>query len=246
MLAAFREGAVIESRSLKIPLAGALSLFSLLLGVGRVFAQEYDAKFFSELHWRGIGPFRGGRTKAAAGVPSQPNVFYIGVCNGGVWKSDDYGRTWAPIFDQQPTGSIGAVAVAPSNPNIVYVGSGEGLHRPDLSVGDGIYKSTDAGKTWTHLGLRDGQQIPQIAVDPRDANRLFVAVLGHPYGPNEERGVFRSTDGGRTFQRLLYHDENTGATEVVFDPKDPQTLFAVLWSGRQAPWEVGGSFDGAG
>src|SRR5712692_8544647 len=138
-----------------------------------LFAQ---ANLYQELRWRPVGPYRGGRTKAAAGVPQRPGTFYIGAVNGGVWKTDDYGRTWAPIFDEQPTGSIGAIAVAPSNPNIVYVGSGEGLHRPDLSVGDGIYKSTDAGKTWTHLGLRDGQQIPQIAIDPRDANRLFVAV----------------------------------------------------------------------
>jgi len=136
-------------------------------------------------------------------VPSQPNVFYIGVCNGGVWKTNDYGRTWQPIFDDQPTGSIGAIAVAASDPNVVYVGSGEGLHRPDLSVGDGIYKSTDAGKTWTHLGLRDGQQIPQLAVDPRDPNKVFAAVAGHPYGPNKERGVYRSTDGGQNFTKVL-------------------------------------------
>ena len=175
--------------------------FALLAGVlaaSRVFRlrPSYDPKLFSEMRWRSIGPLRGGRTKSAAGVASQPNVFYIGVCNGGVWKTTDYGRTWNPIFDDQPTGSIGAVAVAPSDPNIIYVGSGEGLQRPDLSVGDGVYKSTDAGKTWTHLGLRDGQQIPQIAVDPRNPDRLFVAVLGHPYGPNAERGLYRSTDGG--------------------------------------------------
>src|SRR5688500_18416553 len=133
-----------------------------------------------EMRYRMIGPHRGGRTKAAAGVPDQPNVFYIGVVNGGVWKTTDYGRTWAPIFDDQPTGSIGAIAVSPSNPNIVYVGSGEGLQRPDLSTGDGIYKSTDGGATWSHLGLRDGQQIPQIIVDPNNPDRLFVAVLGHP------------------------------------------------------------------
>ena len=132
---------------------------------------QVNPQFLQSLHWRSIGPYRGGRTRAVAGVPSQPNVFYIGVCNGGVWKTNDYGRTWQPIFDDQPTGSIGAIAVAPSDPNIVYVGSGEGLHRPDLSVGDGIYKSTDAGKTWTHLGLRDGQQIPNIAVDPPKAWR---------------------------------------------------------------------------
>ena len=157
----------------------------------------------SSLHWRSIGPYRGGRTRGVAGVPSQPNVFYIGVCNGGVWKTNDYGRTWQPIFDDQPTGSIGAIAVAASDPNVVYVGSGEGLHRPDLSVGDGIYKSTDAGKTWTHLGLRDGQQIPQLAVDPRDPNKVFAAVAGHPYGPNKERGVYRSTDGGQNFTKVL-------------------------------------------
>src|SRR6202171_5384218 len=170
---------------------------------------------YQDLHGRMIGPFRGGRTRACAGVPGQPNVFYIGAVNGGVWKTGDYGRTWTPIFEDQPTGSIGAIAVAPSNSNIIYVGSGEGLQRPDLSVGDGIYKSTDAGKTWTHLGLRNGQQIPQIVVDPKDPNRLFVAVLGHPYGANQERGIFRSTDGGRTFEKVLYKDENTGGCDVV-------------------------------
>ena len=144
------------------------------------------------MRWRTIGPFRGGRTVAATGVPGHPSLFYVAANNGGVWKTNDYGRTWTPIFDDQPTGSIGALAVAPSNPNTIYVGSGEGLQRPDLSTGDGIYKSTDAGKTWRHLGLRDGQQIGAILVDPRDENRVYVAVLGHPYGPNEERGVFRS------------------------------------------------------
>src|SRR5438093_12415703 len=143
--------------------------------------------FDGALHWRNVGPFRGGRTHAVAGVPSQPNVFYMAQVNGGVFKTIDYGRTWQPIFDDQPTGSVGAIAVSLSNPDVIYVGSGEGLHRPDLSVGDGIYKSTDAGKTWTHLGLRDGQQVAQLAVDPRNPDRFFVAVAGHPYGPNEER-----------------------------------------------------------
>ena len=146
------------------------SLLCLLLAVPVIFhaqTQNVDTKALTEMRWRNVGPFRGGRTRALSGVPSQPNVFYIGVVNGGVWKSTDYGRTWQAIFDDQPTGSIGAIAVSPSDPNIVYVGSREGLHRPDLSVGDGIYKSTDAGKTWTHLGLRDGQQISQMAVDPR-------------------------------------------------------------------------------
>ena len=209
----------------------------MLLAASVAFGASYDAKLFGEMRWRSIGPYRGGRTKSAVGVPSQPNVFYIGVCNGGVWKSNDYGRTWWPIFDDQPTGSIGAIAVAPSDPNIVYVGSGEGLQRPDLSTGDGIYKSTDAGKTWVHLGLGEGQQIPQIAVDPRDPGRLFVAVLGHPYGPNEERGIYRSTDGGRTFQKVLYKDENTGGSDVAIDPANPDTVYAALWEARQGPWE---------
>jgi photosystem II stability/assembly factor-like uncharacterized protein len=200
---------------------------------------------FSEMRWRNIGPLRAGRTKAVAGVPSQPYTFYIGMVNGGVWKTTNAGRTWMPIFEDQPTGSIGWVTVAPSDPNIVYVGSGEGLQRPDLSVGDGIYKSTDAGKTWTHLGLRDGQQIPKIEVDPKNPNRLFVAVLGHPYGPNQERGIFRSTDGGQSFQKVLYKDENTGGKDVDIDPSNPDIVYAVMWEARQGPWE-NGAWGGAG
>jgi photosystem II stability/assembly factor-like uncharacterized protein len=198
------------------------------------------------MRWRLIGPHRGGRTRAVAGVPSQPNVFYMAQVNGGVWKSDDYGRTWNPIFDNQPTQSIGAIAVALSDPDIVYAASGEGLQRPDLSVGDGIYRSSDAGKTWTHLGLRDGQQIPALAVDPRDPNRLFAAVLGHPYGPNEERGIFRSADGGQTWQKVLYKDENTGGSDIEIDPSNPDVLYACLWRARQGPWEDGNSYGGAG
>ncbi len=197
------------------------------------------------MKWRNIGPFRGGRTRAVSGVPSQPNVFYAGAVNGGVWKTTDFGRTWQPIFDQQPTGSIGALEVAPSDPNIIYVASGEGLHRPDLSVGDGIYKSTDAGATWKHLGLRDGQQVSELAIDPHDPNRVFVAVVGHPYGPNTERGIFRSTDGGQTFERVLYKDENTGGSDVKIDPANPNIVYATLWEAREGPWENGG-WNGAG
>jgi photosystem II stability/assembly factor-like uncharacterized protein len=209
--------------------------FGIVFGVGQTYARDFD----SILRWRNIGPYRGGRTRAIAGVPSQPNVFYMSPVNGGVFKSIDYGRTWQPIFDDQPTASIGAIAVAASNPNIVYVGSGEGLHRPDLSVGDGIYKSTDAGKTWTHLGLRDGQQIAQVAVDPKNAARVFVAVPGHPYAPNEERGVFRSLDGGKTFEKVLYRDENVGASDVQIDPSDSAIVYAALWESREGPWENG-------
>src|SRR6266516_7625531 len=213
--------------------------FALSVGIGQAGGGEFD----SILRWRNIGPYRGGRTRAIAGVSSQPNVFYMAPVNGGIFKSTDYGRTWQPIFDDQPTASVGSVSV--SNPNVVYVGSGEGLHRPDLSVGDGIYKSTDAGKTWTHLGLRDGQQIAQLAVDPKNADRIFVAVAGHPYGPNKERGVYRSLDGGKTFANVLYRDENVGASDVLIDPSNPQVVYAALWESREGPWE-NGVFNGDG
>lgn len=208
----------------------------------------FDQKWFGEMRWRCIGPFRGGRTVAISGVPHEPSVFYMAAVNGGVWKTTDFGNTWNPVFDDQPTGSVGALAVAPSDPRVIYVGSGEGLQRPDLATGDGVYKSTDEGKTWTHLGLRDAQQIAAIVVDRNDPNRLFVAALGHPYGPNAERGVFRSTDGGQTFQKVLYKDENTGAADLAFDPSNPQTIYATLWAARVAPWEVrsGASFISAG
>ena len=197
------------------------------------------------LHWRAIGPTRAGRTRALSGVPTQPNVFYVGYDNGGVWRSTDYGSTWQPLFDDQPTGSIGAIAVAPSNPNVIYVGSGAGIIRPDLAVGDGMYRSTDAGKTWTHLGLRESQMIAHIDVDPRDPDRLFVAVLGHPYGPNAERGIFRSTDGGRTFEKVLFRDAYTSGNDVRIDPRDPNTVYAALWQQQQSYIE-GGSFGGTG
>src|SRR5215475_10119317 len=201
-------------------------------------AQQFDPHLYNEMRWRCIGPFRGGRTVGIAGVPHRPGLFYMAPVNGGVWKSDDYGRTWKPIFDDQPSGSVGAIAVASSDTNIIYVGSGEGLQRPDLAVGDGIYKSTDAGKTWTHFGLREAQQITAIVVDPKNADRVFVAAQGHPYGPNAERGVFRSLDGGKTFEKVLYKDENTGAADIVMDPSNAQILFAALWAARVAPWEV--------
>jgi photosystem II stability/assembly factor-like uncharacterized protein len=217
-----------------------------LWGMGAIEAQQVPPGTFQEMRWRMIGPFRGGRTRAATGVPSQPNVFYMAQVNGGVWKSDDYGRTWNPIFDAEPSQSVGAIAVAPSDPNIIYVASGEGLARPDLSVGDGIYKSTDAGKTWTHLGLRDGEQIPGLAIDPRDPNRVFAAVLGHPYGPNEERGIFLSTDGGQNWKKVLYKNENTGGSDVVMDPSNPDVMYASLWEERQGPWEDGNEYNGPG
>ncbi|MHB8302872.1 MAG: WD40/YVTN/BNR-like repeat-containing protein [Acidobacteriaceae bacterium] len=207
--------------------------------VARAGGQTISPPLLRTMRWRNVGPFRGGRTRAVCGVVGRPNVFYIGAVNGGVWKTDDYGRTWNPIFDKESTSSIGAIAVAPSNPNIVYVGSGEGLHRPDLSVGNGIYKSVDGGQTWRHLGLRNGQQISMMAVDPENPDRLFVAVVGHPYGPNAERGIYRSLDGGNSFHRVLGNDENIGGNDVEIDPANPQIVYAALWEAREGPWENG-------
>ncbi len=210
-------------------------------------AQQYPESAYQEMRWRMIGPSRGGRTRAACGVPSQPNLFYVGAVNGGVWKTNDYGRTWTPIFDDQPTQSIGAIAVAPSDPNTIYVSSGEGLARPDLAVGDGVYKSTDAGKTWTHLAaLRNSQGIPALSVDPRDPNRVFAAALGHPYGANEERGIYLSTDGGQSWNKVLSRNENIGGDDVEIDASNPNVVYASLWEVRLGPWEDANQYSGTG
>jgi photosystem II stability/assembly factor-like uncharacterized protein len=219
----------------------ALALLAVLASAPIANAQSAtpSSSLFSAMHWREIGPMRAGRTRALAGVPSEPMTFYMGGVNSGVWKTTDAGRTWQDLWASEPSGSIGAIAVAPSNPNTLYVASGEGLARPDLSTGDGIYKSTDAGKTWTHLGLRDGQQIGAVAIDPHDANIVFAAVTGHPYGPNTERGLFRSTDGGTTWKKVLYVDDKTGASEVAIDPSNPKNIFAGMWQRQEGPWENG-------
>jgi photosystem II stability/assembly factor-like uncharacterized protein len=230
-------------RRVSAVVAGAVIAGIFAVAPIRTKAQTVSPFLYQGLHWRFVGPMRGGRTVALQGVANQPNLFCIAAVNGGIWKTQDAGRTWAPIFDREPTGSIGALAVAPSNPQIIYAGSGEGLQRPDLAVGNGIYKSLDGGTTWTQLGLRDGQQIASMAVDPSDANRLFVAVLGHPYGPNDERGIYRSLDGGATFARVLFVNENVGGFDVVLDPHDPKVVYATLWAARQAPWEIGASFE---
>jgi photosystem II stability/assembly factor-like uncharacterized protein len=206
-------------------------------------AQPISHDQYKDLEYRLIGPFRAGRTVAAVGIPTQPNVFFMGVNNGGVWKTDDYGRTWNPIFDSAPTGSVGDLAVSPSNPEVIFLGSGEGLHRPDLGVGDGMYKSIDGGKTWNHIGLKDVQQVGRVIVHPTNPNIVFVAGLGHPYGANDERGVFRSTDGGKNWEKVLYKNHNTGAIQVEFDPTNPQIIYADLWEHQEGPWE-NASFSG--
>jgi photosystem II stability/assembly factor-like uncharacterized protein len=232
-----REVNVSEGRRLpRVALLIALA-FGSLVGT-TAGAQTVDPATFAGLRWRLIGPFRGGRAVSATGVPGRPDVFYFGSVGGGVWKSVDAGRTWNPIFDGEPVGSIGAVTVAPSNPDVVYVGTGEADMRSQISYGNGVYRSSDGGRTWTHLGLDDTKQIGRILVDPHDPDRVFVAALGHAYGPNEQRGVFRSLNGGRTWERCLYKDADTGAIDLAFDPRDPRTIYAALWATRRPPWNI--------
>jgi photosystem II stability/assembly factor-like uncharacterized protein len=222
---------------------GAILLCAGLFGGWKAMAspdtpQKFDPKLFQGLRWRSIGPFRGGRTLAVTGVRGQPEVFYFGAVGGGVWRSNDAGRTWKPIFDTQAIASIGAVAVAPSNPQIIYVGTGEADMRSDISYGNGMYRSADGGKTWAHIGLEDSRQIARILVDPKDPEKVFVAALGHAYGPNAERGVFYSKDGGKKWKRVLFHDENTGAIDLAFEPGNPKTIFVALLQTRRPPWNV--------
>jgi len=223
-------------RRLLIVFGGVISIAVGLFGQSS--AQQFPENLYSGLHWRLIGPFRGGRSNGVTGVPGQPTVFYFGAVGGGVWKSENSGRTWTPIFDSQPISSIGAIAVAPSNPSIVYVGSGEADMRSQISFGNGMYKSSDAGKTWTHIGLDNTRQIGRILVDPQNPDIVFVAALGHAYGANPDRGVYRSTDGGATWQKVLYKNENVGAIDLAFDPKNSRTIYATLWNTRRPPWSI--------
>jgi photosystem II stability/assembly factor-like uncharacterized protein len=197
-----------------------------------------DASYLRSVSWRLVGPFRGGRALAVTGVPGEPDHFYFGAVDGGVWESTNAGRTWEPIFDREDVGSIGAIAVAPSDPKTMYVGTGEADMRSDVAYGNGVYVSRDAGKTWQHAGLEDTMQIGAIVVDPRDANVAYVAALGHAYAANPQRGVFKTTDGGKTWTKVLYKDENAGAISLAIDPQHPQTLYAALWQTRRPPWNV--------
>ena len=199
-------------------------------------AAGLPANLLSGFQWRTLGPFRGGRVAAATGVPGRPNEFYFGAVNGGVWKSIDAGRVWDPVFDSQPVASIGAIAVAPSAPDVVYAGSGESTLRDSAGYGNGIYKSTDAGKSWTHIGLDDTRHIGKIAVDPRNPNVVFVAAIGHLYAANDERGVYRSRDGGKSWQKVLFKGPDVGAVEVAIDPVNSQIVYAGLWNTRRPPW----------
>jgi photosystem II stability/assembly factor-like uncharacterized protein len=229
----------------------ALILFAAILCalvVPFVFAaeQQVEPSTYGGLKWRLVGPFRGGRVITVAGVLSQPNTYYFGAVGGGVWKTMDGGNTWDPLFEKQPVSSIGAIAISDSDPNVIYAGSGEACIRGNISYGDGVYKSTDAGKTWTNVGLRDTRHIGAVIVHPTDPNTVYVAALGHTYGANTERGVFRTRDGGKSWEKVLYLDDRTGAIEVEFDPKNPHVLFAAMWEGWRTPWTLnsGGAKDG--
>ncbi len=193
-----------------------LAVLALQPGLGareQATGQEVPGSLYAGLRWREIGPFRGGRVLAVSGVPDDIDTYYLGAVVGGVWKTTDGGHAWTGLFQHESVSSIGAIAVAPSNPNILYVGTGESAPREDISFGDGIYKSTDAGRTWTHCGLPDSRHIAKILVDPSNPDIVLAAALGHVYGPNAERGVFRSTDGGATWRRVLYLDDRTGAID---------------------------------
>ncbi|HZU21263.1 MAG TPA: hypothetical protein VE998_00435 [Terriglobales bacterium] len=220
--------------------AGSTGLF------GQTQAPQLPEALFGAMRWRQVGPFRGGRALAVTGVEGEPNVFYFGAASGGMWKSTDAGANWHPIFDSADNPSIGAIAVAPSDHNIIYVGSGEACIRGNITYGNGVYKSVDGGRTWRNLGLRDTQHIGAVIVDRMNPNIVFVAALGHAYGPNEERGVFRSTDGGATWQKVLYRDRDTGAIDVVFDPHNSSTLFASLWQAYRTPWSLNSGGPGSG
>jgi len=210
----------------------------LLAAASVAQAATVDPALFQDMQWRSVGPFRGGRVLAVTGAPDDRRKFYFGAVNGGVWETDDAGRTWAPIFDSENVGSIGAIAVAPSNPKVLYVGTGEADMRSDIAQGIGMFRSGDGGKTWQRIGLSDSQQIGKILVDPKNPDVLLVAALGHPYGPNSERGVFRSTDGGKHWTKTLFKDDDTGAIDLAFEPGNPGVVYAALWQTRRPPWNT--------
>jgi len=212
------------------------ALCALCVACSGPLAAQVNPDLFGAMKWRQIGPFRGGRVVAVSGVPGDPATWYFGGVAGGVWKSTNAGNTWQPIFDGQKIASIGAIAVADSDHNILYVGTGEACPRGNITYGDGVYKSGDAGKTWQHIGLTDTRHIGAIIVHPRNPDIVFVAALGHAFGPNDERGIFRTSDGGKTWKRVLFKDRDTGGIDVVFDPHNPDTLFASLWQVRREPW----------
>ena len=208
--------------------------------------QDVPAAAYGALRWRAIGPFRAGRVNAVAGVAGQPFIYYFGSVGGGVWKTQNAGRTWTPIFDSQPVASIGAIAVAASNPSVIYVGTGESDMRDSIAFGNGVYKSTDAGRTWSHLGLDATKQIARVIVDPKNPAVVFVAALGNAYGPSPDRGVYRSLDGGATWKKVLDKGDSVGAVDLVFDPSNAKVVYAAMWATRRPPWYIYAPANGPG
>jgi len=239
----------LEATTLLAGAALAAAVAGLLVAAPGARAQTnegVDKALYSGMKWRSIGPFRGGRALAVSGVVGDPETFYFGGTGSGVWKTTNGGQDWTPLFDKQTVSAIGAIAVAPSDPNVIYVGTGEGCIRSTSSYGDGVYKSTDAGKTWTNVGLKDTRQIGRLIVHPKDANIVLVAALGHEFGPNAERGVFRTLDGGKTWEKVLFKDAQTGAIDLSFDPTNPHIVFAALWQANRTPWGLTGGGPGSG
>ncbi|HKO04816.1 MAG TPA: hypothetical protein VJW51_08705 [Candidatus Acidoferrales bacterium] len=244
-----RSGSCVAATLLLATGAFAAGAAALLVAAPAARAQSgggVEKTLYSGMKWRQIGPFRGGRALAVSGVAGDPETFYFGGTGSGVWKTTNGGQDWTPLFDKQPVSAIGAIAVAPSDPNVIYVGTGEGCIRSTSSHGDGVYKSTDAGKTWTNIGLKDSRQIGRLIVHPRDADIAFVAALGHEFGPNAERGVFRTLDGGKTWEKVLYKDDKTGAIDLAFDPTNPHIVFAALWQANRTPWGLTDGGPGSG
>ncbi len=223
------------------------TILPALLVAAFATAETYDASYFKALKWRSIGPARGGRSIASAGSDLRPLEYYFGAVGGGLWKTTDGGTSWKPVTDGQiQSSSVGAVAVAPSNPDVVYIGMGEVELRGNIMQGDGIYKSTDAGKTWKHAGLADSQTISRIRIHPTNPDIVYAASFGHPYGPNEERGIFRTKDGGKTWQRVLFRSDRVGAADLCIDPNNPNVLFASLWDASRTPWSLSSGGPGSG
>ncbi len=217
-------------------LASRLAILLCLLSTAAAAAAPVPPDTYSDLRWRLVGPLRGGWGTAASGVPGQPETFYFGAADGGVWKTTDAGRTWNPLFDHEKAASVGALVVAPSDPAVLYVGTGQVTTRWDIASGNGVYRSGDGGKTWEHRGLADSRHIGRLWVDPRNADVVLAAAQGHFFGPNAERGVFRSTDGGKSWDKVLFVDDNTGAVDLAADPAVPDTIYAALWQVRYYPW----------
>ncbi|MGH9736380.1 MAG: WD40/YVTN/BNR-like repeat-containing protein, partial [Candidatus Acidiferrales bacterium] len=209
-------------------------------------AQTLTKDSLHGMEWRLVGPFRGGRVEAVAGIPGNPYVYYFGAVAGGLWKTTNAGVNWSPIFDKESNPSIGAIAIAPSDPNVIYVGTGEPCFRGDITYGNGVYKSVDAGKTWTHIGLEDSRHIGRILIDPTNPDIVYVAAIGHAFGPNEERGVFRSSDGGKTWQKVLFKDDKTGAVDIEFAGGNPHIIYAAMYQVLRQPWNIISGGPGSG